>query len=107
MDSLAPSRVGKPSHAASEAEQRKSAKYSELSATHHFAAVACCTLCSWGESSLKFLKALGKRLSDSTQEPRAGFYLRQRLSVAIARGNAASVLGTIDGTGRLCLPCFE
>ena len=104
VDSLAPSRIDKLNHAASEAELRKSAKYSELNTTHHFAAVACCTLCSWGESSLKFLKALGKRLADSTQEPRAGLYLRQRLSVAIARGNAASVLGAIDDKHKLRLP---
>ena len=105
VDSLAPSRIGKAAHAATEAEQRKSFKYSELTATHHFAAVACCTLCSWGELSLKFLKELGRRLADNTQEPRAGYFLRQRLSVAIARGNAASILAAMDSKQQLSLPC--
>ena len=104
VDCLAPSRIDKLSHAASDAEKRKSAKYSELTATHHFSAVACCTLASWGGLSLKFLKALGKKLADNTLEPRAGFFLRQRLSVAIARGNATSVLGTIGDKQQFCLP---
>jgi len=104
VDGLAASRIGKTIQAATEAETRKAAKYSGIRSTHLFAPVACCTLGSWGESSLRFLKELGRKIAAVTQEPRAGYYLRQRLSVAIARGNATAVLGAIEQDQKLVLP---
>ena len=43
----------------------------------------------------EFLKELGHRLKQVSGEANSFAYLTQRLSVAVQRGNAASVLGTI------------
>ena len=43
----------------------------------------------------EFLKELGHRLRQVSGEANIFEYLTQRLSVAIQRGNAASVLGTM------------
>jgi len=104
VDSLAASRIGLPSHAATEAEKRKILKYNEISRSHIFTPIACCTLGSWGEASQKFLRALGKRLIGTSGDRRAGCFLRQRLSVAIARGNATSILAAMQPRCRLNLP---
>ena len=48
--------------------------------------------------STKFLRELDYRLRQATGEVKASMYLLQRLSVAIQRGNSASVLGTIRKT---------
>ena len=50
----------------------------------------------FGHQSLSFIKDLGRRLKYATDEPKSQQYLLQRLSVAIQRGNAASVLGSLD-----------
>ena len=46
-----------------------------------------------------FLKELGHRLRQVSGEASSFHYLAQRLSVAIQRGNSASVMGTMDGDG--------
>ena len=48
--------------------------------------------------TLTFLKELGIRIASLTGEERSHFYLIQRVSVAIQRGNGASIMGT---TGHL------
>ena len=47
-----------------------------------------------GSLTLEFLRDLGNRLRQATGEESSFAYLLQRLSVAVQRGNAASVLGT-------------
>ena len=49
-----------------------------------------------GQQSLAFLKDLGHRLRQVTGEEKSFTYLLQRVSVAVQRRNAASVLETID-----------
>jgi len=44
---------------------------------------------------MTLLFAINRRITESTGELRATEYLLQRLSVAIQRGNAASVLGSV------------
>ena len=46
---------------------------------------------------MAFLKDLSRRIKQRTGEVKARSYLLQRLSVAVQRGNATSVLGTIGG----------
>lgn len=46
---------------------------------------------------MAFLKDLGRRLTRVTGEQKSTAYLLQRLSVAVQRGNTASVLGTMAG----------
>jgi len=52
----------------------------------------------WGENDKKFVSELGQKISDATNEKRATLYLKQRLSMDIQRGNAASVLGTLPSS---------
>ena len=49
-----------------------------------------------GPTTEMFLSKLCKNLSICTDEPRAGSFLNQRISLAIQIANAAYVLGTIN-----------
>ena len=53
------------------------------------------------KKSHRLFKELSKRLVNTSRDPRPGFYLGQRLSVTIQRGNATSLLGTlpVDSVG--------
>ena len=88
--------VSGPGAVASEAEDRKRQKYASLSATYYFVPVAVETMGALGEDAADFIHQLGRRITAVTGETRATEFLLQRLSVAIQRGNAASVLGTVE-----------
>jgi hypothetical protein len=98
-DTLAPSHISKSSlaagSAASEAEARKSAKYSLLSVAHTFVPIAVETFGAWGPEASAFVTELGRRISLLSGEPRSTMFLRQRIDIALQRGNAMSVLGTL------------
>ena len=81
--------------AASQAEENKVDKYSDLSTTHIFIPLGFETMGQWGPSTVNFVKELGKLLEESSGETRSTVFLRQRLSIAIQRGNAAAVRGTV------------
>ena len=49
----------------------------------------------FGSRTTQFLKELGQRLRQVSGEANSYAYFTQRLSVAVQRGNAASVLGTM------------
>lgn len=53
------------------------------------------TIGAYGEGAWQFLLELGRRLKIVSQDSRATSFLFQRLSVAMQRGNAACVLGTV------------
>ena len=53
------------------------------------------TMGSWAPDSLKFLKDLGSRITESTGEKRARSFLFQSLSMNLQRGNALCVMGTV------------
>ena len=57
--------------------------------------VAIETFGSWGTSAKKLIQDVGKKLCEVTKEERSTTYLKQRISVAIQKGNAAAILGTI------------
>ena len=78
---------------ASEAERRKRAKYAHLNPSHHFVPIAVETLGAFGPEALTFIRDLGRRIMDATQEPLSHHHLRQRIAVAVQRGNAAAILG--------------
>ena len=48
-----------------------------------------------GPRSLDLVREVGRRIAMETGEPRSTDFLLQRLSVAVQRGNCASVLGGI------------
>ena len=98
-DTLAASHVGACSRrvaaAATKAETSKRAKYEGIANSHTFIPVALETFGSYGEAAWRFVVELGRRWALATDDPLATAKLRQRLSVAIQRGNAISVKGTL------------
>lgn len=99
-DTLAPSHlnaaVSGPGTVAKESEERKRRKYEDLEHSFCFVPIAIETFGALGDEALFFMQDLGERIRAVSGEPRASEFLFQRLSVAIQRGNAASVLGTLD-----------
>ena len=81
------------------AEERKKAKYEHLDASHSFVPVAVETAGVFGPLTHTFLKDLGRRIALVTGEEKSYSYLVQRVSVAIQRGNAASVVGAMGQLG--------
>jgi hypothetical protein len=84
--------------AAEEAERKKVSKYQQLGSHYHFCPVGVETLGAWGPQAKSLLTAIGNKLVAATGEPRAASYLAQRVSMAIQRGNAASILGTLPNS---------
>ena len=58
--------------------------------------IAIETLGTWGEEGLAFVNEVGRRIAADTGDKRATSFLKQRLAMAVQRGNAAAVLGTIS-----------
>jgi hypothetical protein len=81
--------------AAARAEKKKTDLYAQLPSQYQFVPFAVETLGPIGEAAQKFIRELGGRLRATTGEPRETTWLIQRISLAIQRGNAASVLATI------------
>ena len=98
-DTLAPSYSTIAAHqvgaVAQQAENRKTQKYKHLESCYFFTPVAIETSGVFGPKTTEFLKELGHQLRQVSREAYSFAYLTQRLSVAIQRGNAASVLGTM------------
>ena len=76
------------------AKARKQAKYSSLSTTHDFILVAIETLGAWGSLGAAFVNEVGRRITAVSGDARATAFIKQRLALAVQRGNAAAVLGT-------------
>ena len=83
-----------PGAAARQAEERKRQRYVDLSQRYIFEPVTRETSGVHGSAAAAFVQDLGRRISVKTGEKRETAWLMQRLSIAIARGNAASVLAT-------------
>ena len=84
---------------AAAAEERKKRKYSHLDQCHLFVPVAIETSGVFGPETMEFLRELGRRLQPVSADHNSFIYLIQRLSVAVQRGNAASVLGSAGNLG--------
>jgi len=87
------------------AEERKTDNYSSLGAGYSFTPVAIEILGAMGKRSLAFVRELGHRVMQRTGEVKTRTYLLQRLSVALQRGNAVSVMGSVGGQSGLDLFC--
>jgi len=100
-DTLAPSHQNLYSQAAGsvaeQAEMRKNTKYAELVTSRDlvFAPIAIETLVVWGPSALKICAEIGGRIANRTGDKRSFAFLKQRLGIAVQRGNAAAVVGTV------------
>jgi len=84
------------------AENRKNGKYGCLDSTYTFNPIAIESSGACGPLTMGFLSDLGNRLKLTTGENSLK-YLLQRLSVAVQRGNAASVLGTTTHPSSGCM----
>ena len=77
-------------------------KYCHLDACYQFVPVAVETCGTFGPQAGEFFREPGRRMRRATLEPNAYQYLVQRISVAVQRGNAASVLGSVTGQSAQC-----
>ena len=82
--------------AAAKAEVAKTAKYAEIAITHAFVPLAFESLGAWGVQCQQFVCELGRRITIITGDTRETSYLRQRLSIAVQRGNAIACRGTMS-----------
>lgn len=84
-----------PSSVAAEAENLKRHKYQSLTDRFLFEPLAIETSGVFGPSSCNFIREIGARLRQSTGDPREGFWFRQRLAMAVQRGNAWSIIAAV------------
>ena len=99
-DTLAPSHLNRSStaarSAASTAEGNKRTKYAELNQSDYmFVQIGIETLGSWGPAAEEICAEIGGRIARSTGDIRSTAFLKQRLNIAVQKGNAAAVLGTV------------
>ena len=73
-------------------------KYTELAEDYCFSPIGIETLGSWGSDGHKLVKEIGNKAMDETGEKRSAFFLFQSISIAIQRGNASCILGTVPHT---------
>ena len=99
MDTLAPSHqtltAREPRAVAVDGESKKHSKYAHLEPTHHSVPVAVEKLGALGPEASFLLKEIARRISLARGEERAHEFLLQRVAVAVQRGNATSVLGSM------------
>ncbi|KAI5631689.1 hypothetical protein NE865_15601 [Phthorimaea operculella] len=98
ISTFAASHLGRTTRSAGAAAElaavRKRENYSALKQRYLFVPFAVETTGCWGSEAKAFVKDIGCRLRERGCDPRSGSFLVQRLSIAIQRGNAASVMGT-------------
>ena len=76
------------------AEKQKSQKYSHLCTTYYFSPFAVETSGAFGPEALSLLSDIGRLIQAETGEPKSYQFLLQGITVAVQRGNAASIRGT-------------
>ena len=98
-DTLAPSYIRESSKKAGsiaeKAERFKHNHYRKLKENYLFTPLAFESLGCMGPETKKFVNKLGSLIRAATGEKRSTDYLLQRISIAIQRGNAACILGTL------------
>ena len=82
--------------AAETAEALKLNKYAELATNYIMQPVAFETTGVAGPSTRVFISKLGSLLAECTGDARERTFLNERISLCIARGNAASILSCFD-----------
>ena len=85
-----------PRYAATRSEDLKRRKYQSLAQRFTFEPIAVETSGAIGETSQDFISMLGAKIGAVSGDIRETAYLRQRISIAIQRGNAISILNTFD-----------
>ena len=67
-----------------------------ISQNYIFVPFAVETLGSWCSEAICFINSLGSTMNLVSGENKSKLYLKQRISLAIQRGNAACVMGTYN-----------
>ena len=80
--------------AAATAEVNKTLKYNDIISGVDFVPVAIETSGVWGRQAFELVNKIGRRIATLTHEPRSTAFLRQRISVAVQRGNAFLILSS-------------
>jgi hypothetical protein len=88
----AASQAGLPGIAA---EAKKKKKYSCLGNDKIFVPVALETMGPWGPEANSFISEVGRRLHLATGDPRSVSFLRQKIGIAVQRGNAMCISGSL------------
>ena len=76
-----------PSAAANTRETQKFSKYRSLAEDYLFVPIGIETFGAWGSEGHKIIKEIGKKVMETSGEKRSTFFLAQRISIAIQRGN--------------------
>ena len=99
-DTLAPSHLQQsskePGKVASEAETHKIKHYENLNPSYHFTPICIETLGAWGDLVLAFIKEVGKSIIGQSGGKRSTSYLFQSIGMAVQRGNAICLFGTLQ-----------
>ena len=85
------------SRTASTAEDAKRRTYSGLSQGYCFVPICVETTGVAGPEAGDFVQQLGRKLVEKTGDRNAGAYFRQRIGLAVQRGNAMCFYGTFTG----------
>ena len=82
--------------AAKIAEEKKIAKYSDLPAGIDFVPIAIETSGAWGEKGFELVRELGRRITAANFDARSAIFLRQRISLAVQRGECFLDFGDFE-----------
>ena len=69
--------------------------YKDMSKNYHMFPIAIETLGAFATEGLNFIKMIGQKIQQLTGNKRSTFFIFQSISIAVQRGNAASILGTV------------
>ena len=90
-----------PGAAAEIRESQKTTKYKSLENDYYFIPIAIETFGSFGPAGHKLIQAIGQKIMEVTGEKRSTSFLFQRIAMAIRRGNASCILGTVPHSAGL------
>jgi len=85
-----------PGSVATDSETDKCRKYNDLLDNYYFQPVAIETTGVYGKSTAPVLSCLAKKLVDISSDSREDQWPHQRLSLAVVRGNTASILACVQ-----------
>ena len=91
---------------AKSAEILKSLKYQGLVGNFHFQPVAFETTGCCRPSTSSFVEKLGRKVIEASGDPLEAVWLRQKISLAIARGNATSILSCFRSSSSFSVQFF-
>ncbi len=97
-DTFAPTNIVRSAEeaggAAQAAEDRKRQKYTHLAGNYQFEPLGFETMGVFGPSAVRIVGEIGRKIKEATGDPRETLWLKQRLGLAILRGNALSIMNS-------------